>query len=343
VPDGKRFPYGMLELSRYVHGLGLKFGIYGDYGTATCEKYPGSQGYEAIDAQTFGEWEIDYLKFDGCHSSSAEQRIGYEKFGNELDKTGRKIVYSCSYPAYLGGSPRTVDYTWLGQNCHQWRNYLDIDDSWYSVIKIIEWFGDNNLDLRPFTGPGRWHDPDMLVVGNYGLSDNQGMVQMSMWCIMGAPLIMSNDLRDISDVSKEILTNRDAIFVNQDRLGIPGYRIGSRTGFELWAKPLENEKIAITAFSIRADGVPKPFVFRFDYFRDQIKNHFEMAKWYKIKDVWQNAPGKTVYPVLANVTDSITVFIRPMSCFMWILEPVRGEHNMGDLSHDLRARIRDSL
>merc|ERR1711988_822407 len=116
----------------------------------------------------------------------------------------------------------------------------------------------------------------MLVVGNYGLSDNQGMVQMSMWCIMGAPLIMSNDFRDISEVSKQILTNKEAISIDQDPLGIPGYRIGSRTGFELWAKPLTGEKIAVTAFSIRSDGVPKPFVFMFDYFREQIENHFKI-------------------------------------------------------------------
>lgn len=264
-------------------------------------------------------------------------------FGKELDKTQRKIVYSCSYPAYLGGQPHMVDYNWLGSICHLWRNYLDIDDSWFSVMKIMEWFGDNNLKLRPYMGPGKWHDPDMLVIGNYGLSYNQGLVQMSLWAIMPAPLIMSNDLRDLDEGSESTLKNKLVIEVNQDVLGIPGYRIGARTGFELWARPLSNERIAITGFSIRSDGVPKPFVFKLDYITDFIKNHFIMTKWYKITDVWDNAPGKTETPTLANTTENLTVYIRPQSCFMWILTPVKGEKNMGDLSHEIRAKIRDSL
>ena len=156
VPDKKRFPHGILSLSRYVRSKGLFFGIYGDYGSKTCERYPGSMGYEEIDANTFAEWEVDYLKFDGCHSTSAEQRVGYELFGDYLDKTGRNIVYSCSYPAYLGGLPDRVDYEWLSKTCNQYRNYFDIDDSFLSMLKIIEWYGDNSDELRPWHKPGSW-------------------------------------------------------------------------------------------------------------------------------------------------------------------------------------------
>jgi len=300
-------------------------------------------GYEEIDAKTFAEWEVDYLKFDGCHSTSMEQRVGYEMFGEYLDKTGRDIVYACSYPAYLGGTPDRVDYAWLGGVCHQFRNYFDIDDSFLSMLKIIEWYGDHADELRPFHKPGQWMDPDMLLVGNYAITEWQAKIQMSIWAILAAPLIMSNDLRHLDTTSKKILTNPDVLAVNQDKLGIMGTRIGSRAGFEMWVRPLSNENIALVIFSIRADGIPRPFEFTLQYIKRTIEEHFRMSKWYLVKDVWNDRPNVSPVPdVIDNSTRNV-VYLRPQSCTMWVLSPVHGEDSMNDLSYQTRAKIRDSL
>jgi len=343
VADKKRFPSGMKALGEFVHGLGLKFGIYGDYGTYTCERYPGSMGYEEIDAKTFTEWEVDYIKMDGCHSTSEEQRIGYEKFGKYLDQFGRKITYSCSYPAYLGGTADRVEYGWLSNQCHQYRNYFDVDDSFLSVLKIIEWYGDNSEGLRPHHGPGKWMDPDMLIAGNFGMTPWQNKIQMSVWAVLATPLIMSNDLRKIDQDSRDILTNKLAISVNQDKLGIMGYRIGSRSGFEMWARPLEGDKIALVIFSIRADGVPRPFEFSLEYVRKVIEEYFKMSKWYVVEDAWNDRPNTSPIPNVLNVTDRYTVYLRPMSCAFWLLSPVHHEADLSSLSYAERAKIRDSL
>ena len=343
VPDVKRFPNGMKHLADYVHSLGLKFGMYGDYGTFTCERYPASMGYEKIDATTFAEWEIDYLKFDGCFSTPEEQRVGYELFGNYLNDTGRNIVYSCSYPAYLGGLPEQVDYNWLGSVCHQWRNYYDIDDSFYSLLKIIEWYGDNMDKLRKFMGPGRWHDPDMLLVGNFGLTEWQSKIQMSIWAMLAAPLQISVDLRDIDQKSRDILLNPLVIQVNQDQLAIPGYRIGSRAGFEMWARPLSNNEFAIVIFSVRTDGSPREFDFQIDFAEEYLKPHMKMKQFYIVQDVWQDAPNKDGYPEVVDVTEKQVVYIRPHGALMWILRPIRSEKDMEQLDYEQRAKIRDTL
>lgn len=343
VPDPVRFPSGMLALSRYIHSKGLKFGIYGDYGTFTCERYPGSMGFEKVDAQTFAEWEIDYLKFDGCFSSSEEQRIGYEMFGNFLNDTGRDVVYSCSYPAYLGGLPAQVDYKWLGSVCHQWRNYFDIDDSFYSLLKIIEWYGDHMDALRKFSGPGKWHDPDMLIVGNFGITEWQAKIQMSIWAMLAAPLFMSNDLRNIDLASKAILQNRAAIRVNQDPLGIPGYRIGSRAGFEMWAKPLEHNRFSIVIFSVRTDGNPRPFDFQVDFAKEFLAPHMVMKEWYVVEDVWKDSPNRSKTPTVIDITEKLTIYLRPHSALMWILRPIGNEADLEGLPYRKRAKIRDTL
>lgn len=247
------------------------------------------------------------------------------------------------YPAYLGGLPPYVDYNWLGSICHLWRNYKDIDDSFYSVLKIIEWFGDNMPDLRKYHGPGSWHDPDMLVIGNFGITPWQAKLQMSIWAILAAPLIMSNDLRHIDLESKQILTNRDAIGINQDPLGIAGYRIGSRNGFELWMRPLEGERIALCAFSVRSDGSPRPFKFFIEYIKEDVESHFPLKKWYTVKDVWKDHPNSTPPPKVVSPSEQTTVYLRPHSCVLWILTPVRSESDLDGVSYEIRAKVRNSL
>ncbi|KAM7182465.1 alpha-N-acetylgalactosaminidase isoform 2-T2 [Macrochelys suwanniensis] len=162
IPDPERFPRGIKALADYAHSRGLKLGIYGDMGTYTCGGYPGTTlDRVEQDALTFAEWGVDMLKLDGCYSSEEEQAQGYPKMAMALNATGRPIAYSCSWPAYQGGLPPKVNYTLLANICNLWRNYGDIQDSWNSILSIVDWFSANQDVLQPVSGPGHWNDPDM--------------------------------------------------------------------------------------------------------------------------------------------------------------------------------------
>ncbi|KAL7982464.1 hypothetical protein Chor_010062 [Crotalus horridus] len=201
IPDPERFPRGIKALADYVHSRGLKLGIYGDLGTHTCGGYPGTTlNCIEQDALTFAQWGVDMLKLDGCYSSADEQAQGYPRMSKALNATGHPIAYSCSWPAYRGGLPPSVNYTLLANICNLWRNFDDIQDSWESVLSIVEWFSTNQDVLQPAAGPGHWNDPDMLIIGNFGLSLEESKSQMALWTIMAAPLFMSTDLREKSQI-----------------------------------------------------------------------------------------------------------------------------------------------
>jgi len=222
--DPVRFPSGMKALGDYIHGLGLKYGIYEDYGTKTCGGYPGVSEHMELDAHTLAEWGADYIKLDGCYSSPESHPQGYPEFGKYLNETGRPIVYSCSWPAYANSVPLEV-YKDIAKHCNLWRNWADIGDSWRSVNSIINWFATNQNNFTYVAGPGNWNDPDMIIVGNFGLSMDQSRVQMAVWSILAAPLIMSNDLRKIKQEHIDLLQNKQVIKINQDPLGIAGTRV----------------------------------------------------------------------------------------------------------------------
>uniref|UniRef100_A0A8D3D9I3 Alpha-galactosidase n=1 Tax=Scophthalmus maximus TaxID=52904 RepID=A0A8D3D9I3_SCOMX len=303
--DPKRFPGGIHKLSRYLHDRGLKLGIYGDMGSHTCGGYPGSPLDQIeIDAQTFADWEVDMLKFDGCYSSVTEQELGYPLMSKALNATGRPIAYSCSWPAYQGGLPPKVNYTLLGEICNLWRNYADIQDSWDSVLHIVDWFFDNQDDLTPAAGPGRWNDPDMLIVGDFGLSMDQSRTQMALWAIMAAPLFMSNDLRTISSGARSILQNKMAISINQDPLGFQGRRIlKEKSGIEVYWRTLSGNASALVFFSRRND---MPY-----RYKTSLSKLNYPAGSYKIVDVFTD---KTA--MLKDSTDFV-VSVNPTGVVMW--------------------------
>ncbi|CAH1268336.1 NAGA [Branchiostoma lanceolatum] len=176
-----RFPNGIKKLADYVHSKGLKLGIYLDFGTHTCGGYPGSIKYLQKDAETIAGWGIDMLKMDGCYANVSDMSWGYPDMEMYMNKTGRPILFSCSWPAYAGGIK--VDYSVLGKHCNAWRNYDDIQDSWDSVTHIIDWFGDNQDVLAPAAGPGHWNDPDMVnytAIGDHcNMWRNYGDIQDS--------------------------------------------------------------------------------------------------------------------------------------------------------------------
>ncbi|NXN94253.1 NAGAB acetylgalactosaminidase, partial [Rhinopomastus cyanomelas] len=313
VPDPERFPSGIKALADYVHARGLKLGIYGDLGTLTCGGYPGTTlDRVKQDAQTFADWGVDMLKLDGCYSSAKEQAKGYPEMAKALNATGRPIVYSCSWPAYQGGLPPKVNYTILAKICNLWRNYDDIQDSWDSVLSIVDWFSANQDVLQPAAGPGHWNDPDMLIIGDFGLSDDESRSQMALWAVMAAPLLMSTDLRTISPSAKEILQNRLIIQINQDPLGIQGRRIvkEEKLHIEVFLRPLSQGASALVFFSRRTD---RPFL----YTTSLAKLHFPKGIVYEIQDVYS---GKIISGL--KIEDSFSVLINPSGVVMWYLYPV---------------------
>ncbi|KAK5649042.1 hypothetical protein RI129_003934 [Pyrocoelia pectoralis] len=260
-PDHIRFPYGIKNLSDYIHAKGLKFGMYEDYGTFTCAGYPGILGHLEVDANTFAEWGVDYIKIDGCYANVEDYEAGYTEFGMYLNRTGRPIVYSCSWPAYLESSGTYANYAYLSEICNLWRNWGDIQDSYGSMSKITDWFGKNQDRLIPYAGPGHWNDPDMLLIGNYGLSLEQSKTQMALWAILAAPLLMSVDLGAIGSEEKTILLNRDIIAINQDALGIQGRLIKTVANIQIWSRPIMpivngTHSYAVAYYSKRDDGHP---------------------------------------------------------------------------------------
>ncbi|VEN45457.1 unnamed protein product [Callosobruchus maculatus] len=261
VPDRTRFPRGMKALADYIHLRGLKFGIYEDYGNYTCAGYPGVLGYLQRDADTFASWDVDYVKLDGCYAHPSEMDRGYPEFGFHLNRTGRPMLYSCSWPVYQIYAGMQPNFSLITQHCNLWRNFDDIQDSWASVESIIDYYGNNQDLIVPNAGPGHWNDPDMLIIGNFGLSYEQCKTQMAIWAILAAPLLMSVDLRTIKPEYKAILQNRKIIAVDQDPLGIQGRRIYKHKGIEIWSRPItplfQNYfSYAIAFVNRRTDGTP---------------------------------------------------------------------------------------
>lgn len=320
--DPTRFPGGIAKLARYVHDRGLKLGIYGDMGTHTCGGYPGTTLDKVqIDAQTFAEWGIDMLKLDGCYSNSTYQEQGYPMMSKALNATGRPIGYSCSWPAYQGGLPPKVNYTVLGEICNLWRNYADIEDSWDSVLSIVDWFFNNQDELQPAAGPGQWNDPDMLIIGDFGLSMDQSRTQMALWGILAAPLFMSNDLRTISSGARAILQNKVAISINQDPLGIQGKRLlKEKSGIEVFWRPLHKGASALVFFSRRSD-MPYRYM-------TSLKTLNYTPGVYQVYDVFMERAVST----LKDSTE-FDVSVNPSGVVMWYVSPASDWQKEADSLH----------
>jgi len=218
--DGKivvdpRFPNGIKPLVDYAHSKGLKFGLYSDAGTNTCQGRPGSLGYETIDAQTYAEWGVDYLKYDNCYNTGTKPEERYPPMRDALNKTGRPIFFSmCEWGV---DDPAK----WAKTIGNSWRTTGDISDDWYSMTSII----DKNDLWADYAGPGGWNDPDMLEVGNGGMTTDEYRTHFSLWALAKAPLIIGCDITKMSQDTRDILMNDEVIAVNQDPLGVQGRKI----------------------------------------------------------------------------------------------------------------------
>uniref|UniRef100_A0A1A8N773 Alpha-galactosidase n=1 Tax=Nothobranchius rachovii TaxID=451742 RepID=A0A1A8N773_9TELE len=256
--DPNRFPGGIKKLADYVHSKGLKLGIYADVGKTTCAGYPGSQGSYEVDAQTFADWDVDLLKFDGCFIDWKLLGEGYISMSKALNKTGKSILYSCEWPLYEWPFHQP-NYTAIRETCNHWRNFDDVFDSWNSIKSILDWTALHQDIIVPSAGPGGWNDPDMLVIGNFGLSHDQEESQMALWAIMAAPLLMSNDLRNIFPRSKALLLNKHIIEISQDSLGKQGSRTAKTNSFEVWERPLSKGRLAVAVLNKQEIGGPRRF------------------------------------------------------------------------------------
>lgn len=188
IPDPERFPNGMAPLGDYIHQQGLKFGIYSCAGTMTCAHRAGSLYYETTDAQDFASWGVDYLKYDNCFNNKITGLVRYPAMRDALEATGRPIFYSlCQWG-------EEDSWQWAPETANSWRTTQDIFDGWASV----EYNFRENQKHFERSGPGAWNDPDMLEVGNGGLTYDEEKTHFAMWCLAKAPLIIGCDLTTVS-------------------------------------------------------------------------------------------------------------------------------------------------
>ncbi len=239
VADPERFPSGIKALADYVHSRGLKFGLYTDVGTMTCAKRPGSIGHEYQDAAQYAAWGVDYLKDDWCNTLPGQSsESSYTLMRNALAATGRPIVFSiCEW-----GS--TKPWLWAGPVGNLWRATPDIQDCWDckrtwgggGIAQILDLMD----GIESYSGPGHWNDPDMLEIGNGGMTKEEYKTHFSMWAMWSAPLLAGNDISNMSADTKEILLNKDVIAIDQDPLGQQARRVKKAGDLEIWSKQLSD-------------------------------------------------------------------------------------------------------
>ncbi|WP_406252075.1 NPCBM/NEW2 domain-containing protein [Streptomyces atratus] len=303
--DPQRFPNGIKEVADYVHSKGLKIGIYTSAGTKTCASvgFPGALGHEYSDAQQFADWGIDYLKYDNCNNQGVDAKQRYTTMRDALAATGRPIVYSiCEWG-------ENKPWEWAGELGNLWRTTGDINDSWASMLSIMK----KNLPLAAAAGPGHWNDPDMLEVGNGGMTDTEYRTHFSMWSVMAAPLLIGSDLRKASTETFEILSNHEVIAVDQDPLGKQGTVLSSVDGRWVVAKEMADGSRAVALFNetgsaqriattAAAVGLPK-------------------ADGYTMRDLWQHRSYNTAGTVAATVPAHGTVLLRVAADGEWAAHP----------------------
>ncbi|MEU6377060.1 NPCBM/NEW2 domain-containing protein [Streptomyces sp. NPDC046909] len=305
VPDPARFPNGIKAVADYVHAKGLKFGIYTSAGTKTCDSagFPGALGHEYSDARQFADWGVDYLKYDNCNNQGVDAKLRYTTMRDALKATGRPIVYSiCEWG-------QNKPWEWASDVGHLWRTTGDISDSWGSMLSILK----QNLPLAPYAGPGHWNDPDMLEVGNGGMTDTEYRSHFSMWSIMAAPLLIGSDLRTATAGTFEILGNKEVVAVDQDPLGEQGTVVSSEGGRWVVAKEMADGSRTVALFNesgtaqriattVTAVGLPA-------------------ADAYTQRDLWQHRSYNTAGTIAATVPAHGTVLVRVSPDPAWAQHP----------------------
>ncbi|MFI5188504.1 MAG: glycoside hydrolase family 27 protein [Chitinophagales bacterium] len=288
VPDPKKFPNGMKSLIDYVHSKGLKFGLYNCAGTKTCAGYPGTRGYEYQDARFYASLGIDYLKFDWCYTDGLNAKEAYTTMSRALQTAGRPIVFSlCEWGT-------NKPWQWAAPVGELWRTTGDISNLFDGILDHGTWqqqgimrIVDSQDTIRKYAGPGHWNDPDMLEVGN-GLTVAENRSHFSMWCMLAAPLIAGNDMRKMEEDTKNVLTNKDVIALNQDQLGIEALKYSDKDSLQVWFKPLKDDDWAV-CFLNRSS---KPKQIEINWQNETVNDDLSKKEFnagttaYKLRDLW---------------------------------------------------------
>lgn len=298
-PDARKFPGGIKALADYVHGKGLKLGIYSDAGSETCAGMPGSLGHEYQDALQYARWGIDYLKEDWCNTTGLNAVAAYQLMSDALREAGRPIFLSlCEWG---GNKP----WRWASDIGHSWRIGPDIWCNFDSTRVHPQGFTDIGVmqcvrlcePLRSYAGTGHWNDPDMLEVGN-GMSVNEDRAHFTLWCMLASPLILGNDIRTMSQETKDIVMNHEMIAVDQDTLGVQGLHWGDEQGLEFWFKPLSGGDWAMTILNATSTPVCYPLIWQHFNLTDHEVSHLSTSfdtTVYKVRNLWSHKDeGKTM-------------------------------------------------
>lgn len=311
IAHPERFPGGMKALGDYIHSKGLKFGIYGVPGSQTCanfwDDYPihglGSLGKEEIDAQTWAEWGVDYLKYDWCRADITDQLEkvpAFTRMRDALAATGREIAYAVS--EYGDDEP----WKWGAETANLWRTTQDILPEWRSVAGII----DAQADLWQYSGPGAWNDPDMLQVGNGEfVSDVEAnRTHIGMWAMLAAPLFLGTSVPNLDPRILDILVNPDVVAIDQDPLGKQAQRLESNAnGTQVWARPLQRDGFAVALCNLgdSPQGI------------SAILDDVAPGGPWRARSVWEQE-------VVENPDGSLSADVPPRGVALFVLEPGRG-------------------
>ncbi|WP_234376818.1 NPCBM/NEW2 domain-containing protein [Streptomyces sp. TP-A0356] len=309
VPDPVRFPNGIGAVADYVHSKGLKLGIYTSAGTKTCNSagFPGALGHEYSDAQQFADWGVDYLKYDNCNNQGVDAKLRYTTMRDALKAaartTGRPIVYSiCEWG-------ENKPWEWASDVGHLWRTTGDISDTWGSMLSILK----KNLTLAPYAGPGHWNDPDMLEVGNGGMTDTEYRTHFSMWSVMAAPLLIGSDLRKATRATFDILGNKEVIAADQDPLGRQGTVVSSEGGRWVVTKEMKDGSRTVALFN-ETGGAQRIATTAVDV-------GLPRAAAYSLRDLWQHRSYNTAGMIAATVPAHGTVLVRVTADRRWAKHP----------------------
>ena len=315
IPDLERFPSGIKSIADYIHSKGLKFGIHSCAGSRSCADYPGSRGHEYQDAITYASWGVDYLKYDWCNTEGLNAEGAYTTMRDALYSAGRPVVFSlCEWG-------NNKPWEWGAKVGHLWRTTGDIINCFDCVVDHGTWKSwgvlpiiDKQDELRKYAGPDHWNDPDMLEVGN-GLTLGEDRAHFSMWCMLAAPLIAGNDIRNMSEEIESVLTIRDVIAVDQDSLGVQGFKFISNGEIEVWFKPLVNGDWAMCVLN-RSSSTQK---FSFDWSREYISDDLSKRKTdfneitYNLKNLWTGKDAGTTQQLLNSEIPSHDVLMLRLS------------------------------
>ncbi|KAI3961708.1 hypothetical protein MKW98_014911, partial [Papaver atlanticum] len=299
VPNASAFPSGIKALADYVHSKGLKLGIYSDAGVFTCsKKMPGSLGHEEQDAKTFASWGVDYLKYDNCHNTGTSPKERYPKMSKALLESGRSIFFSlCEW-----GEQDPA--TWAPGLGNSWRTTEDIEDKWESMTKLA----DLNDKWAAYAGPGGWNDPDMLEVGNGGMTTEEYRSHFSIWALVKAPLLIGCDIRSMNNVTTELLSNKEVIAVNQDKLGVQGKKVKKDGDLEVWAGPLSGHRIALVLWNRGSQQASITANWQ--------DIGLKPSTVVNVRDLWAHSTQ-------ASVKDSLSATVDSHACKMYVLTPNR--------------------